>query len=279
MKRLLAISLVTVSSFALASCSSTPKEYSINSESNATANGIGVSTITGTATPKKYVKIGINATRVNNNGKFKLKYTLPNTKTTTVKIRMIDNEYDSKSLATKNIKINSAYDSIKLGMTKEAVTKILGKPTSQSSNVMYYGTQSLSFIDDKLTSGTPSQLAPQISSSVSESIKNKVKEEPTEQQKQAKNQEKIKSFARTFGNKPAQEIQEKSYTYSSSSVDGLGIVYMWKNDFGTLMRIDGSDNITSVYLYDPNAKQGKGKLLYQGHTIINKQKKQYTFYN
>lgn len=92
-------------------------------------------------------------------------------------------------------------------------------------------------------------------------------------------QKKMKSFARTFGNKPAQELQRKSYTYSSNNIDGMGMVYMWKNDFGILMRVDSPDNITSVYLYDANVEQGKGELLYQGHTITNEQKKQYNFYN
>lgn len=92
-------------------------------------------------------------------------------------------------------------------------------------------------------------------------------------------QSKLKSFARTFGNKPAQEIQEKSYAYSSQNIEGLGVVYMWKVDDDILMRVDGSDSITSVYLYDNNAENKQGQLLYQGRTIINKQKKQYNFYN
>lgn len=255
------------------------KAPSINIKSNFIANGAGAVTISGIVIPNKYVKIGADSAKADDNGNFKLQYVLPNSETTTVKIRIVNDEYDTKALATKDIKIKSAYDSIRLGMTKDEITKILGTPTVDNQNVIYYGTQSLSFIDNRLVSGTPNQLASQISNSASESNENKTKKEPTEQQKQQAQQEHVRSFARTFGNKPAQEIQEKSYAYSSRNVAGLGMVYMWKVDKDILMRIDGSDNITSVYLYDKNAENGKGQLLYQGHTIINKQKKQYNFYN
>lgn len=170
--------------------------------------------------------------------------------------------------------------------TKEAVSsKKTSKKTASPSTIKAESSDSASKAAKakaKLEAESTSRKNAE-SSSVAASVAESEKALSESNAKQAKaeqdKREKMKSFARTFGNKPAQEIQRKSYTYSSNNVDGMGMVYMWKNDFGTLMRVDSSDNITSVYLYDANADQRKGELLYQGHTIINEQKKQYNFYN
>lgn len=251
-------------------------KYSIKTKKNYKANAKGIVIIKGVSAPNRYVKVGVFNTKTDKKGHFKLKYSSNKAKNHTVKIGVFNNQFDQKAINSKKIKIISPYNKIKLGMSQKDVIKILGKPSSKSSTDLKYGLQSLTFSEDKLIFGTPNQLTPKISSSVSESNRNKTKKEPTEQQAQ---QEHIRSFARTFGNKPAQEIQEKSYAYSSRNVTGLGMVYMWKVDKDVLMRIDGSDDITSVYLYDKNVENCKGQLLYQGHTIINKQKKQYNFYN
>lgn len=254
-------------------------KYLIKTKKTYKANAKGIVVIKGTAEPNRYVKVGIFNTKTDKKGHFKLKYSSNKTETQTVKIGIFNDRFDQKAINSKKIKITSPYNKIKLGMSQKDVIKILGRPSSKSSTDLKYGSQSLTFSEDKLIFGTPNQLTPKISSSVSESNKNKTKKEPTDQQKQQAQEEHIRSFARTFGNKPAQEVQEKSYAYSSRNIAGLGMVYMWKVDKDILMRIDGSDNITSVYLYDKNAENGKGQLLYQGHTIINKQKKQYNFYN
>lgn len=80
-----------------------------------------------------------------------------------------------------------------------------------------------------------------------------------------------KALAKSFGMKDAESVQKMVGTmYASKYIEGQGMTFVWKTQYGTLFRVDNRDtNITTVYLYDDNI--GKvSQVLYQGETILQK---------
>lgn len=86
-------------------------------------------------------------------------------------------------------------------------------------------------------------------------------------------QQEIQTFAQGFGQKPVEEIQKETMVYPSQRV-GNQMLYSWKpgKDMPTYIRVDDEHGFTTVYLYDQNAKNGLGRQLYQGKTIMQKNK-------
>ncbi|MFC6177438.1 hypothetical protein ACFQAV_11350 [Companilactobacillus huachuanensis] len=153
------------------------------------------------------------------------------------------------------------FNLITLGMTKKEVEDILGKPTSESLlGNLEYGKDKLTFSNGKLYDGTP------------DNIKNAAiqRDKP----------EKLKAFAKRFGTKDAESVQKLvGSAYASKYIDGQGMTYAWTTDYGTLLRVDDTQNrITTVYLYDSNTN-GLGQELYQGQTILQKAPTIHNFYN
>lgn len=90
-------------------------------------------------------------------------------------------------------------------------------------------------------------------------------------EKEGPTQSKLTSFAKSFGLKDAETVQKRVNTaYSSQYIDGYGQGFGWKTKYGTLIRIDDDNNMTTVYLYDENSTDGLGTKLYEGHTIFQK---------
>ncbi|MDN6967662.1 hypothetical protein FCS83_03675 [Oenococcus sp. UCMA 17063] len=61
---------------------------------------------------------------------------------------------NNKSVSSKKHK-KYDFKKLSLGMTKDYVIKLLGKPTRETGNSLYYGKQNLSFKNGKLVNGTP----------------------------------------------------------------------------------------------------------------------------
>lgn len=100
------------------------------------------------------------------------------------------------------------------------------------------------------------------------------------QDEQQHDQSMLKSYANSFGMKDAETVQKMvGSAYSSQYIDGQGMTYAWATQYGTLMRVDDTNNkITTVYLYNKDT-QSMGEVLYQGQTILQKAPRQYYFYN
>ncbi|GAK31834.1 hypothetical protein WOSG25_170170 [Weissella oryzae SG25] len=81
--------------------------------------------------------------------------------------------------------------------------------------------------------------------------------------------ETLKSYAKTFGLKSVDELQQKSNVYSSSQITE-GTLYSWNSGKGILMRLDtNSDGMTTVYKLDNDNNK---IVLWTGKTIFQRTK-------
>lgn len=150
---------------------------------------------------------------------------------------------------------------LKLGTSKSSVLKIVGKPVSDEDQMLTYHGFDLYFEADKLVGGS----IPAIQKQVDQKI---AKEKEAKKNKQSQ----LQSHAEYFGNKPVASLQKNTAAYKGFRV-GDDMVYNFKfaDDEPTLIRVDSADGLTTVYEADKNAADGRGKELYTGKTIINKQ--------
>ncbi|TYC49649.1 hypothetical protein ESZ50_05760 [Weissella muntiaci] len=93
-------------------------------------------------------------------------------------------------------------------------------------------------------------------------------------EKEAK--ETLKSYAKTFGRKSVDELQEKDNVYPSAQVDE-GTMYSWATEEGTLTRLDtSSDGMTTVYkLNSDNTKD----VLWTGKTVFQRTQVKHYYIN
>lgn len=153
-------------------------------------------------------------------------------------------------------------ENLKIGTSKEKVIKELGKPVDNSDGLLTYHDFNLYFENNKLVGGNLPKL------------QKKAEKAACERKQSEKNkQQQIQNFAQSFGQEPVEEVQKKTMVYPSQRV-GNNMMYSWKpdKDMPTYIRIDDEHGFTTVYLADSNAKNGLGRQLYQGKTIMKKNK-------
>lgn len=95
-------------------------------------------------------------------------------------------------------------------------------------------------------------------------------------EKLSEDPEKLKSFAKTFGRKSVDELQQKDYVYKSTQIDS-GTMYSWNTGYNViLLRFDNdSDGTTIVYTLDDNNNRN---ILWSGKTITQRTKVTRVFY-
>ncbi len=153
-------------------------------------------------------------------------------------------------------------ENLKIGTSKEEVIKKLGKPIDDSDGLLTYHGFDLYFENNKLVGGNLPKLQ-----------KKAYKAGQERKQSEKNKQQEIQNFAQSFGQKPVEEVQKEKMVYPSQRV-GNQMMYSWRpdKDMPTYIRVDDENGFTTVYLYDQNAKNGLGQQLYQGKTIMQKNK-------
>lgn len=159
-------------------------------------------------------------------------------------------------------------ENLKIGTPKEQVIKKLGKPVDNSDGLLTYHGFNLYFENNKLVGGNLPKLQKKAEKAASE-----------RKQREKDKQQQIQNFAQSFGQEPVEEVQKKTMVYPSQRV-GNNMMYSWKpdKDMPTYIRIDDEHGFTTVYLADSNAKDGLGRQLYQGKTIMQKNKQPVIIY-
>lgn len=159
-------------------------------------------------------------------------------------------------------------ENLKIGTSKEKVIKELGKPVDNSDGLLTYHGFHLYFENNKLVGGNLPKLQKKAEKAASE-----------RKQSEKNKQQQIQNFAQIFGQEPVEEVQKKTMVYPSQRV-GNNMMYSWKpdKDMPTYIRIDDEHGFTAVYLADSNAKNGLGRQLYQGKTIMQKNKQPVIIY-
>ena len=159
-------------------------------------------------------------------------------------------------------------ENLKIGTSKEKVIKELGKPVDNSDGLLTYHGFHLYFENNKLVGGNLPKLQKKAEKAASE-----------RKQSEKNKQQQIQNFAQSFGQEPVEEVQKKTMVYPSQRV-GNNMMYSWKpdKDMPTYIRIDDEHGFTTVYLADSNAKNGLGRQLYQGKTIMQKNKQPVIIY-
>lgn len=115
------------------------------------------------------------------------------------------------------------------------------------------------------------------STSKTDSNNSKETSQKTEKNKNQQ-QNDLKYQAQYFGQKDVETLQKMSSTYKSMRVDdGMMYTFHFNNDM--LVRVDTDDGYTTVYKYDENANDGLGEQLYNGKTIMQKEKRSYYYIN
>ncbi|MFP7242389.1 hypothetical protein [Pediococcus pentosaceus] len=183
---------------------------------------------------------------------------------------------DTVSKSSSQIALNSmkpkkkklSINRIKLGMTKEQVIKVAGKPDYDSNSATYlkYGEHYIYFRNKKVSGGDTNNLEKEVKKQADEKEK-----------KQREKREIIKYQAQRIGQKTVESLQKGPYPYNSIRVDG-GMMYsiVYKN--ASFYRLDTDDGYTSVFLQDKNAPDGLGELLYTGKTLIRDKPQQVITY-
>lgn len=97
----------------------------------------------------------------------------------------------------------------------------------------------------------------------------------TPENTQIQKRKQIKGFAQRFGTKPFEEIQRMPSVYKVTDLGNGEIQVGWHpENMPLLIRVDNTtQNITKVYQYDKNKSDRRGKLLYTGRTIYQKNKR------
>ncbi len=92
---------------------------------------------------------------------------------------------------------------------------------------------------------------------------------------QVQKRKQIKGFAQRFGTKPFEEIQRMPSVYKITDLGNGEIQVGWHPEhLPLLVRIDDTtQNVTKVYQYDKDKPDRRGKLLYTGRTIYQKNKR------
>ncbi|AXX64321.1 hypothetical protein DS830_02080 [Bombilactobacillus bombi] len=213
---------------------------------------------------KKTIKPTANSKSVNKNNKHKA--------------IQVSKKYKNKKRKTK--KYN--FTNISLGMSEDQVVKILGKPLNSKEfknngeDTLYYGKDDLDFHNYILIDGSSTNIKKQV-----------LKKQRQEKQKiveQTKAQNLIKDeqiLAKSFGQKPVEEIQKYIGSAYSSIRIGDSMAYGKKaktaNGTFNLIRID-KNGFTTVYLSNPNEQSKLGEKLYEGQTIVYKTKQPVVLY-
>ncbi|GAA2866444.1 hypothetical protein [Lactobacillus intestinalis] len=99
-------------------------------------------------------------------------------------------------------------------------------------------------------------------------------EEASQKKKMHKtaNESNLKSLAQYFGQKSSESIQHNPYAFKTTQ-DGDLLYILWNpgQHLPLLLRIDdASTNITNVYIYNKHGDNPRGRHLYTGRTIIQK---------
>lgn len=167
----------------------------------------------------------------------------------------------SSQIADRKKSVNK----LKLGMSKEEVVKLIGKPLyeTKEDNSFDYKEGTIFFDgQNKVNGGTTDGLREQFTAATS-SKKAAERSSTDDKQDEQNNKE---SIARYFGNKSEEYLQKRPYAYAKQQVNGEWH-YMYKQDNITYLRVDSSDNNTTVYEYN-SATDEVGQTLYQGQTIF-----------
>lgn len=190
------------------------------------------------------------------------------------KSRKTQHKETSKSTLLKRAK------KLKYGMTIDKVKKVMkDKPSKEEKDEV--GNMTLMWGNDVVYLGFDKnnklnqaiEGAPQIEKQAKKTAKNKTKNKE-------ENNNKLIGFAQAFGTKPSEEIQRMPSVYKTLEYgNDLYIIWNPGNGLPTLLRVDDTvNNVTKVYKYDKNSNDRKGKLLYTGRTIIQKNKRPIIYY-
>ncbi|NLS38243.1 hypothetical protein GHU05_04785 [Fructobacillus tropaeoli] len=178
---------------------------------------------------------------------------------------------NKKSESTKNDKKSSPdFSKVKLGMTKEKVINILGKPDSDNDQIITYDNGgNLYFENGKLTGGDP------------KSIQNQVNKKSSESKKTTKsNASNEKSAGQVFGSKSTQKLAEQSQYIPHTQLSNGNMMYLDTISNVKMYRIDDyQTGVTTVYKADKSKDDGRGSVLYQGQTITQDKPKSRVSYD
>ncbi|MFP7243123.1 hypothetical protein [Pediococcus pentosaceus] len=169
---------------------------------------------------------------------------------------------DISSAKPKKEKLST--DRIRLGMTKEQVIKVAGKPEYdgyKEYNHIEYKDGDVWFTNGKASSGG-------VPGIVNE-VKRKADSERAARKEKYQKIADDKLTAEMIGTAPVAKIQKMDPIYKPFEFDD-GIIYLRTMGGTTYARVDSiSDQMTRVYYYKPEAENGLGDNLYVGRTIIN----------
>ena len=190
------------------------------------------------------------------------------------KSRKTQHKETSKSTLLKRAK------KLKYGMTIDKVKKVMKvKPSKEEKDevgnmTLMWGNDVVYLSFDKNNKLNQAiEGAPQIEKQAKTAAKNKTKNKE-------ENNNKLIGFAQAFGTKPSEEIQRMPSVYKTLEYgNDLYIIWSPGNGLPTLLRVDDTvNNVTKVYKYDKNSNDRKGKLLYTGRTIIQRNKRPIIYY-
>lgn len=145
---------------------------------------------------------------------------------------------------------------LELGASKKQVIKKLGKPERDDNQMLTYHDFVLYFENDKLVGSDLPEIQKKVDKKIA--VKNARKKQ-------------LKGQAQYFGRRPVYDLQKMPSSYKAvRSGDEMWYLYNPGEGQPLLLRVDEPGDMTTVYVYNKKKENGRGRLLYTGRTIYQK---------
>lgn len=145
---------------------------------------------------------------------------------------------------------------LELGASKKQVIKKLGKPERDDNQMLTYHDFVLYFENDKLVGSDLPEIQKKVDKKTA--VENARKKQ-------------LKGQAQYFGRRPVYDLQKMPSAYKAvRSGDEMWYLYNPGEGQPLLLRVDEPGDMTTVYVYNKKKENGRGRLLYTGRTIYQK---------
>lgn len=145
---------------------------------------------------------------------------------------------------------------LELGASKKQVIKKLGKPERDDNQMLTYHDFVLYFENDKLVGSDLPEIQKKVNKKIA--VENARKKQ-------------LKGQAQYFGRRPVYDLQKMPSVYKAvRSGDEMWYLYNPGEGQPLLLRVDEPGDMTTVYVYNKKKENGRGRLLYTGRTIYQK---------